>query len=125
MPVTHDQHPVSDRHKVTRTQPIMQLMYPRRACIFYRGIEGGDLVLYTYLVYDRLQCHVAFQELSAAISSPSIYASEIKSDLFLLEPFIPPPFAEHLSDRRISSRIPIVGAIELGTPDFDDVYKTL
>jgi hypothetical protein len=50
---------------------------------------------------------------------------EIKSDLFLLEPFIPPPFAECLSNRRIPSRIPIVGAIELGTPDFDDVHKTL
>jgi hypothetical protein len=50
---------------------------------------------------------------------------ESKSDLFLLELFISPPFAECLSNRRISSRIPIVGAIELGTPNFDDVHETL
>jgi hypothetical protein len=61
----------------------------------------------------------------SVISSPSIYVSGIKSNLFLLEPFVSPPFAECLSNRRISSRIPIVGAIELGTPNFDDVYETL
>jgi len=124
MPATHDQHPTSDRQKATRTQPIMQLVYPRRARIFYRGIEEDNLVLYTYLVYDRFQRHVAFQELCTAISSPLIHASGIKSDLFLLEPFISPPFAECLN-RRIPSRIPIINAIELGTPDFDNVYKAL
>jgi len=68
--------------------------------------------------YNRLQCHVAFQELSITISSPLIYVSGIKSDLFLLEPFIPLPFAECLLNTHIPSRIPIVGAIKLGAPDY-------
>jgi len=87
IPATHNQHPASDRQKVTqvtRTQPIMQLVYPRRTRLFYRGIEEDNLVLYTYRVYDRLQCHIAFQELSTGISSPLKYASGIK-----IKPFPP------------------------------------
>src|ERR1700689_5140714 len=101
-------------------------MYPRRACVLYRWIKEYDLVLYTDLVDDRLQRHVAFQELYIAMSIVSrTTQQDSKSYLLLFGPLVPSPFAECVSNRYIPSCIPIVDVVKLGTPDFDDVHKTL
>jgi len=50
---------------------------------------------------------------------------EINPHFFFLKSFISPAFTENFSHRRFPSRIPIISAIKLGTPDLDDMHKTL
>src|ERR1700691_2306509 len=75
-------------------------MYSRRACVLYRWIKEYDLVLYTDLVDDRLQRHVAFQELYIAMSIVSrTTQQDSKSYLLLFSPLVFSLFAECVSNR--------------------------
>jgi hypothetical protein len=57
-------------------------------------------------VYNKLQLPRTIHRNQQPVN---ICRQELKSNLFLLEPFIPLPLAECFPNRRIPSRIPIVG----------------
>jgi hypothetical protein len=48
-----------------------------------------------------------------------------KAHLILLKSFIPPPFAERISNRHLPARIAIIRAVKLNTPHLDDMHETL
>ena len=53
-----------EEKRITRTQPIMQLGDPRLPGVLDRRVQEDNLILYPNFVYDRLQGHAPFQELS-------------------------------------------------------------
>ena len=50
--------------RVVFTEPIMYLLQPCLTRTFYWRVEEDDLILYPDFVYNRLQSHAPFQELS-------------------------------------------------------------
>lgn len=62
----------------------MELPDPRLSCVLYWRVQEDDLVLYPDFVDDRLQCHVAFEELPEGLEEWRCPSRTIKHYLFFL-----------------------------------------
>ena len=68
-------------------------------------------------MYNRLQCHIAFQELAISNVTHPISRHTTRSHLLLFDTFIAPSLVRDVTqDCGIPSRIAVVHAIQFGTP---------
>lgn len=104
----------------------MQLSDPGLTSVLNWGIQEDNLVLDPDFMDDRLQDHVTFQKLHKEVSIKYISTKMCTSTyLFFLNTLVLVSFERQVSRGQHFTSITIISAIELRTPDLDDVCQPL
>lgn len=120
----------NEKREGQHTQPVVQLLNPRRPGVLYRRVQKDNLILYPDFMHNRFQRHMTFQELrlfdQIKTQKQRGLPDRNKTDLFFLCSFVASSLIRQVPNRwQISPCITIIRSTKLGAPYLDDLGQPL